>query len=398
MLRSPLLIVADENIPYVRQAFGPFGEVRLVPGREISAAHVRGADALLVRSVTRVDRALLDGSSVRFVGTATIGTDHVDRAWLRARGVAFAHAPGSNASSVVEYVLAALLRLSVRQGRALRGRTVGIVGCGNIGGRLARRLPALGVRVLRNDPPLAEAAERRGEPHPFVPLEALLSDADVVTLHVPLTREGPHATRGLFGAEALRRMRPDAWLVNTARGPVVSNAALLDAIAAGRPAATVLDVWEGEPNPDPDLIRRVDLGTPHIAGYSYDGKVRGTVMLYRAFVERFGLPDVWEPEEAFASGPDDRLRLTPPETPRPETEWLDAVARQMYDLEADDRRFRRILNRPPDERGAYFTRLRKTYPRRRAFTRHTMAAAPVPPAFRPALTEGLGVRLVGPQR
>ncbi|WP_457651351.1 4-phosphoerythronate dehydrogenase [Rhodocaloribacter sp.] len=394
MPRSSLLIVADENIPFVREAFGSFGEVRLVPGREIVGAHVREADALLVRSVTRVDRALLGGSAVRFVGTATIGTDHVDRSWLRAHGVAFAHAPGSNATSVVEYVVAALFRLSVRRGRELRGRTVGIVGCGHIGGRLARRLPALGVRVLRNDPPRAEAAERRGEPHPFVPLDALLAAADVVTLHVPLTREGPHATRGLIGAEALRRMRPGAWLVNTARGPVVSNAALLDALATGRPGAAVLDVWEGEPNPDPELIRRVDLGTPHIAGYSYDGKVRGTVMLYRAFIGHFGLPDVWEAERAFAAGPGDRLRLRPPEGALPETEWLDAVARQMYDLEADDRRFRRILTVPPEERGAYFSRLRKTYPRRRAFTRHVIAEKDVPPAFREALTDGLGVRLV----
>lgn len=393
MSRSPLLIVADENIPFVREAFGTYGEVRLFPGRAITAAHVRAADVLLVRSVTRVDRALLDGSSVRFVGAATTGTDHVDRAWLRARGVAFAHAPGANATSVVEYVLAALLRLSVRRRRALRGRTVGIVGCGNIGGRLARRLPALGVRVLRNDPPLAEAAERRGEPHPFVPLDAVLAAADVVTLHVPLTREGPHATRGLIGAEALRRMRSGVWLVNTARGPVVSNAALLDALAAGRPAATVLDVWEGEPNPDPELIRRVDLATPHIAGYSYDGKVTGTVMLYRAFLAHFGLPDVWETEAAFAAGPEDRLRLTPPEDALPETEWLDAVARQMYDLEADDRRFRRIPGLPSDERGAYFSRLRKTYPRRRAFARHVIAEKDVPPVYREALADGLGVRL-----
>ena len=391
-------IVADENIPFIREAFGAYGDVRCVPGHEIDAALVHDADALLVRSVTRVDRALLEGSRVRFVGTATIGTDHVDLAWLRGAGVAFAHAPGSNAASVVEYVLAALFRLSVRTGRPLRGRTVGIVGCGNIGGRLARRLPALGARVLRNDPPRAEAAVRRGEPHPFVPLEAVLSNADVVTLHVPLTREGPHATAGLIGTEALQRMRSDAWLVNTARGPVVSNAALLDAHARRRPAATVLDVWENEPNPDPKLIRRVDLGTPHIAGYSYDGKVTGTVMLYRAFIRHFGLPDVWEAERAFAAGSEDRLLLTSPDPALSETEWLDAVIRQMYDIEADDRRFRRILPVPPEEKGAYFTHLRKTYPRRRAFARHMIAAMEVPEACREALTDGLGVRLLRAQR
>ncbi len=390
MPASPLRILADENIPMAREAFGGLGVVRLAPGRALTPEAVREADVLLVRSVTRVDAALVEGSALRFVGSATIGTDHVDGAALRARGIAFAHAPGSNAESVVEYVLAALLRLAAARGASLRGKTAGIVGCGAIGGRLAAQLPAFGLRVLKNDPPLAE----RAGPQDFVTLEALLAAADVVTLHVPLTREGRHATHHFLDGAALRRMQPGAWLLNTARGAVVSNAALLAALAEGRPGAAVLDVWEGEPSPDPALLRRVDLATPHVAGYSYDGKVQGTVMLYRALAAHLGLPPAWDAEAAFAPGPDDRLALDPPDPSLSETAWLDALVRQMYDLAADDARLRRLLTLPSGERAAFFNDLRKHYPRRRAFARHTLPRRAVPPACRAAVEYGLRVRLV----
>ncbi|GIV61915.1 MAG: erythronate-4-phosphate dehydrogenase [Rhodothermaceae bacterium] len=386
-------ILADENIPFVREAFGRHGEVRLAAGRTLSREDVSRSDVLLVRSVTRVDAALLAGTPVRFVGTATIGTDHVDVAWLREQGIAFAHAPGSNAESVVEYVLAALLRLAVRRGVALRGRTAGVVGCGHIGSRLARRLRGLGMKVLLNDPPRAEAAERAGETHPFVPLDDLLTAAEVLSLHVPLTRSGRHATHHLIAAEALGRMRSGAWLINTARGGVVEESALRRAREEGRPGGVVLDVWEGEPAPDPVLIERVDLGTPHIAGYSYDGKVAGTAMIYRAFVAHFGLAPAWDPEPALAPGPGDRLDLVPPDPGLDETAWLDEVVRQMYDIEADDRRFRPLAHLGPEERAARFTALRKTYPRRRAFRRHRLPLAAVPEPYRGPLTEGLGVGL-----
>lgn len=383
--------VVDENIPFAEQAFAGFGEVVLRPGRQIEPADVHDADVLLVRSVTRVDAALLAGSRVRMVGSATIGTDHVDRAYLDARGIGFAHAPGSNADSVVEYVLAVLLRLAVRRGVVLRGRTVGVVGCGQIGERLAQRLPALGLRVLRNDPPLAEAAEAGGRPHGFVSLARVLDEADIVTLHVPLTREGPHATHHLFGAGMLRRLQPEAWLLNAARGPAIERAALLEALRAGRPGAVVLDVWEGEPDPDPGLLRRVDLATPHIAGYSYDGKVKGTEMLYEAVAAFFGSDPGWTAEAARAPAPTDRLALLPPDPSLPETDWLDQLVRQLYDVGADDARLRALLDLPPSERVAGFIRLRKEYPRRRAFERHYLPDAFVPEAYRPAVREGLRV-------
>ncbi|ARA93502.1 erythronate-4-phosphate dehydrogenase [Rhodothermaceae bacterium RA] len=387
-------ILADENIPFVQEAFGTLGTVRTRPGRQITRADLASTDVLLVRSVTPVNAALLEGTPVRFVGSATIGTDHVDLDYLAQRGIAFAHAPGSNAESVVEYVLAALYVLARRHDRPLRGQTVGIVGCGNIGGRLAQRLPALGAAVLCCDPPRAEQAEREGRPHAYRPLAEVLAAADVVTVHVPFTRTGPHPTYHLLNAETLRQMPAQAWLLNTSRGAVVDNPALRAAREAGHLGGVVLDVWEGEPEPDVALLRRVDLATPHIAGYSYDGKVAGTRMLYDAVTAHFGLEASWTAEAELAAGPEDRLALTPPATDRPEAEWMHALIRQMYDIEADDARMRRLAELPAVERAATFTALRKHYPRRRTFALHTLPGAAVPPAYRTAVAEGLRVRLV----
>lgn len=393
-LSPTLRILADENIPLVREAFGCLGTVRLVPGRAITPEDVRDADVLLVRSVTRVDAALIAGSSLRFVGSATIGTDHIDHAALQAQGVPFAHAPGSNAESVVEYVLTALLRLSTLRGEALRGKTVGIVGCGNIGGRLAERLTAFGVTVLKNDPPLAEQAEQHGEDHDFVALADVLAGADVVTLHVPLTRDGAQATHHLFDKTTLDRLKPGAWLLNSSRGAIVSNTALYDVMRQGRPGAVVLDVWENEPTPMPELLRRVDFATPHIAGYSYDGKAQGTVMLYRALLRRLDLSPAWDEQTALDAGPEDDLVLHAPDPVLSETAWLDALAHQMYDLSADDARLRDLLKQPPEEHGAFFSALRKHYPRRRTFRLHTLARRAVPDAYQAVVERGLRVPLM----
>lgn len=389
---STLHILADENIPLVKDAFGPLGRVRTKPGRAINAYDIANADVLLVRSVTPVGPELLEGHTIRFVGSATIGTDHIDQAYLRERNIAFAHAPASNADSVADYVIAALVRLAVQKRQPLRGRTVGIVGCGNIGGRLVRRLPALGLRVLTNDPPRAEHAEAAGESHDFVPLDRVLAEADCITLHVPLTRDGPHATHHLFDEQTLRRMKSDAWLINTSRGPVVDNAALTRVLADRHLGAAALDVWEDEPTPDPALLRQVDLATPHIAGYAYDGKVRGTVMLYKALCAHLNVEPTWTPDAALAPRSRDELFVPPPDPALPETDWFHHAIRPMYDIAADDRRLRQIIDQPLEERGAYFSRLRKTYPRRREFSRFVVPASAVPAANRTAVTTGLNLR------
>jgi erythronate-4-phosphate dehydrogenase len=359
-------IVADENIPFVREAFSPMGDVRLVHGRRITPDTVRDAELLLVRSITKVNAALLEGSAVRFVATATIGTDHVDEAFLRQAGIDFASAPGSNANSVAEYIVAALLELAERRGLRLEGMRLGVVGVGNVGRRVEAKARALGMRVLLNDPPLQRATN---DPK-YRPLEELL-DADALTFHVPLQREGPDATRHMIDATFLDRLRPDAILLNTSRGAVADNAALLDALRRGRTGPVVLDVWEGEPNLRVELLERAALGTPHIAGYSFDGKVNGAEMIYRAACRFLGREPEWRPADGMPP-PDVPSITLPGETPDVEGALREAV-RRVYSIERDDAALRHTATLPSPERGPAFDRLRKEYPRRREFQNTTVA-------------------------
>lgn len=377
----------------MKEAFGSLGTVRTRPGREIEPADVRGVDVLLVRSVTSVGPALLEGSGVQFVGSATIGTDHVDRAYLEKEGIAFAHAPGANAPSVADYVVVALLALARQKTTRLTDRTVGVIGCGNIGGRLAQRLSAMGMRVLCNDPPLAAAAEANGSPHSFVDLDTILSEVDVLTLHVPLTKAGSHPTHHLIDADVLRRLKEGTWVINTSRGSVVDGEALRHAITRGPVEAAVLDVWEKEPTPRPDLIEAVDLATPHIAGYAYEGKVRATAMLYEAFCNHADIEPRWNPETTMET-PARGERCCRPADPRlPETDWLYVVARQGYDLRGDDAQLRELLDCPPGEFGAAFSRLRTGYRRRHELQQYTIRRTAVPSAYIRSVKDGLTIQL-----
>jgi erythronate-4-phosphate dehydrogenase len=357
-------IIADENIPAVAQAFATLGEVTLLPGRSLRARDVRAADVLLVRSVTRVGRELLDGSRVRFVASATIGFDHIDQDYLRSRSIGFATAPGSNATSAAEYVVSALLALGERAGVALPGRRIGIVGCGNVGSRVRARLAALGCECLVNDPPLRE----RGGHADFVALEELLQ-ADIISVHVPLERAGPHPTWHLIDGAFLRRMRPGAVLINTARGAVVDNAALDAVLSERRDLRVVLDVWEGEPAIAAPLLEKVALGTAHIAGYSLDGKLRGTEMIYRAVCNHFGYTSRWNAADTLPAAETLDLR----DGARGDAfERLREAVFRVYDIRADDARLRGLLRLAPNERPAAFDRLRKDYRARREFAPTTV--------------------------
>ena len=391
-----LRIVADQDIVAAEAAFGPLGRLTLLPASAITPTTVADADVLLVRSVTTVGAAFARLPDLRFVGTATIGTDHLDVETLRAAGIAVHHAPASNADSVVEYVIAALLELAVLRGAPLQGRVVGIVGCGNIGSRLAQRLPPLGCTVLRNDPALAEQADDEGREHEYFPLAHVLEVADVVSLHVPFTRAGAHPTHHLLGARELALMQEHAWLLNTARGAVVDNAALRASLERGALAAAVLDVWEHEPRLDRELMALTALATPHVAGHSFDGKLNGTVMLHDALVRAFELESRWDPVEAAAAAPGDRLMLEPAATPTTdaggETRWLHALVEQMYPIAADDARMRNELSGLPAAAVPdAFQALRRDYPRRRTFARHVLAQSAVPAGLGAAVREGLGV-------
>ena len=355
--------VVDENIPFAREAFSHLGSVTLLPGRAITRETLRDADALIVRSVTKIDAALLDGTNVQFVGTATTGVEHIDREYLAARNIAFAAALGCNANAVAEYVLTVLLVTAHAKGLSLSGKTLGIIGAGRIGSLVATKAPALGLRTLLHDPPLARST---GDGR-YRPLAEILQ-ADFVTLHVPLTYDGPDATFHLIGADELAHMTPSAILINTARGEVVDNTALLEALTEGTIAGAVMDVWEGEPAIDWDLLDRVTLGTPHIAGYSSDGKINGTVMVYHACCGFWGIEPVWAPPDPPAAPPPGSLpHLAFDATGKDFQTLAHDILTTLYDLPADHARMRDILVVPEPLRPQAFDQLRRDYPHRREF-------------------------------
>ncbi|HTR82273.1 MAG TPA: 4-phosphoerythronate dehydrogenase [Bacteroidota bacterium] len=358
-------VVVDKKNPLVAEAFEQFGEVRALATREITKETVRDADIIVIRSETKVTKDLLEGSCVKFVATATIGTDHVDLEYLRTRGIGFANAPGSNANSVAEYFVAALLSLAQTKGFSLSGKTLGVVGVGNVGSKIVRNGKALGMRVLLNDPPLARATH---DPS-YLPLDDLM-DADFISLHVPFTKTGPDRTHHLFDKLRLEKMKKGAVLINTARGPVVDGAALKDAIVRGRLGAVVLDVWEGEPVIDVDLLDKIDIGTPHIAGYSFDGKLSAVKMTYTAACNFFGQPVSWTPGQNLPKPAVERI-VVDPDNGSPEA-ILKKIVSQCYDIECDSRTLRGIGAVPAEERGWFFKNLRSQYRVRREFFNTTV--------------------------
>ena len=353
-------IVADENIPYVREAFGSLGRVDLVAGRAVTAALLKEADLLLVRSVTRVNEHLLAGSSVKFVATATIGTDHVDEGFLARHGITFASAAGSNSNSVSEYITAALLVLARRKGFTLAGKTIGVVGVGNVGSKVACKCRQLGLAVLKNDPPLR--AQTGSDEYRELP--ELLEACDVLTVHVPLTTGGRWPTHHMVNESLLARLKPGAFLFNSSRGAVVDEAAMKQALKAGRLAGAVLDVWEHEPNLDAELLKLAELGTPHIAGYSFDGKVNGTEMIYHAACKFLGVTPTWVPKAVLPAPVVPLVSLTG--SGDFEADLL-SVIRRVYDIESDDARLRELLGMAGPERPKHFDLLRKHYQVRREF-------------------------------
>ena len=285
-------IVADQDIFAVEPLFAPLGELVLLPGRSISRRDIIDADALLVRSFLPVDRSLLAGTAVKFAGTATSGTDHMDVDWLREAGIALAHTRGANANAVVEYCLGALAGLVLERRIDRSARSIGIIGAGEIGSRLARRMNALGYAVTVCDPPLAQAG---GSDFDYQPMEAALN-CEIVSLHVPLSIQGPHATAGLLDANALAQLPPGAVLLNASRGGVVDERALLARLAQGDALHCVIDVWENEPRINAALASKASLATPHIAGYSEQAKWAAGKLLARQLARHFDLPESAEPE------------------------------------------------------------------------------------------------------
>lgn len=352
-----MLIVADENIPLLDAFFAGFGDIRRVPGRSIDRATVEQADVLLVRSVTNVNRALLEGSKVRFVGTCTIGTDHLDLDYFNEAGICWSSAPGCNARGVVDYVLGSLMSLAEIEGADLTQRTYGVVGAGEVGGRLIKVLKGLGWNVKVCDPP-RQAAEG-GE---YVSLEQIIEQCDVISLHTPLTRSGDSATWHLFDQQRLQQLKQGAWLINAARGPVVDNVALREVLLEREDLQAVLDVWEKEPEVDPALAELCVLATPHIAGYSLDGKQRGTAQIYQAYCAFSGQPAAIQLSDLLPATWLSEVSLHGDSDPA----WaLAMLCRGVYDPRRDDADFRRSLVGNVAEQRSAFDALRKQYPVRR---------------------------------
>jgi erythronate-4-phosphate dehydrogenase len=344
-------IVADHKIPFLKGALEGAASMVYLPGGEISRRDIMDADALITRTRTRCDRSLLEGTKVKFIASATIGYDHIDTVFCREAGIGWTSAPGCNASSVRQYMVSALLYLAVSRGLDLTKLTLGVVGVGNVGSRVAAAAEILGMKVLINDPPRA----RREGWDAFVSLEEILERSDVITLHVPLNRGGEDNTYRMVDKRFMERIRPGSILVNTSRGGVVSERDLIRGIEGGKLSGVILDVFENEPVINLELLKMTTLATPHIAGYSLDGKANGTGMAVRAVSKAFALGmDDWEPDRIPMPEETDLLADA---GSRERTELLWEIYRATYDITVDDSR----LKDNPDA----FESLRGNYPLRR---------------------------------
>jgi erythronate-4-phosphate dehydrogenase len=353
-------IVADANIPFVKECFSSIGEVTVVGGREITPGIVADADVLLVRSITPVDETLLAGSKVRFVATATIGFDHVDTDFLARNNIGFASAPGSNANSAAEYIIAGLLEIGQRYALDLEDRSIGVIGVGNVGSRVAKKCAAMGMDVYLNDPPL----KRQTGDKKYLPLERLY-DCDFITLHTPLTFDGPDRTYHLADEKFFKSLKERCVFLNASRGGVVDSRALKSAISSGRLRAVVLDVWENEPDIDVELLKMIDIGTPHIAGYSLDGKIAGMIMIYKAACKYFAVEPKFDIKDFLPAPAVPEFKVNPNITS--EQNILLTAVQKIYRIDKDDTRLRHVLDKPLENRDKHFDNLRKNYPVRREF-------------------------------
>ncbi|RUO30490.1 4-phosphoerythronate dehydrogenase [Aliidiomarina sanyensis] len=346
----------DENLLAAESLFGAWGELQFFSGREIPRDLLVKAEVLLVRSTTSVDASVLsDAPHLRFVGTATIGSEHIDQAALISQGIKFSNAPGCNAIAVAEYVLAAILTPEVRQGRDWRGKKAVIIGAGNTGSATGRRLAALGMDVCYVDPFLAAGHDSRC----FGGMQ-MIERADLVSLHVPYTQDGAHPTHHMFDGTVLNSMRSDAVLLNASRGAVIDNQALF-ALLQKEPRTVVLDVWEGEPEVLAPLVPHITIATPHIAGHSVEGKVRGSYMLYDVLHAEFQLTDEKIPLNKVL--PQLALEGGRWETEMDAPDFIDRVTDavlSIYDPRVDDQQFRARGQTPEG-----FDELRKQYKKRR---------------------------------
>lgn len=354
-------IVVDENISFGKEAFENLGNVELIHGRKITNENLINADALVVRSITNVNENLLVNTKIKFVGTATIGTDHIDKEYLSKNNIRFAYAPGCNSFAVTEYVYSAITYLSNKYGLNIEEMSIGIIGYGNIGTKVAAVADALGVKVVINDPPL----QRFNKEKKFFSLEEALK-CDIVTFHVPLNLDGIDKTVHLLNENNISLIRENAILINASRGPVVDNNTLKNRLKKEKNIFVVLDVWEKEPDYDLELMELIEIGTPHIAGYSFEGKVNGTKMIYEQLCKFLKAKQTWEPKL-----PDVEDNIISLEEKEKSIEILTAIFNKSYRIKNDDLLMRGASSFSRDEKITHFDSLRKNYNLRRELINYT---------------------------
>lgn len=342
-------IVADNKIPFLKGVFEPYAEVVYLPGKETTAETVKDADAIITRTRTICNEALLKDSSVKVIATATIGFDHIDTAWVESAGIRWANAPGCNSWSVKQYIASVLCTLAIRHGLRFDELTLGVVGVGNVGSKVASVGRALGMKVLLNDPPRA----RREGSDGFVSLDSIISSCDIVTVHVPLTKEGEDSTFHLFDEARLAAMKPAQFLINSSRGPVVDNRALKAALGKKALKGAVLDVWEGEPDLDPEFVAMLDITTPHIAGYSADGKANGTTMSVRTVARTLGIKELENWSADGIPAPEQALEFALDAAGKTRQEVLAEAILHTYDVRVDSSKLRANLGQFEKLRGDY---------------------------------------------
>jgi erythronate-4-phosphate dehydrogenase len=346
-------IVADINIPFLKGVLEPFAEVVYLPGKDIIAEVIKDADALIIRTRTNCNAELLEGSAVKFIATATIGFDHIDTDYCASRGIKWTNAPGCNSGSVMQYMATALAHLSEKYSFDYKDKTMGIVGVGNVGTKVARLATILGMNVLLNDPPRM----RKEEKEDFVSLKEIQKKADIISFHVPLNKKGPDKTYHLFDEHFLEGIKAGTIIMNTSRGKVVKTEALKKGLKKEKIKAAVVDVWEKEPDIDTELLQLVDIGTPHIAGYSTDGKAMGTALSVQAISRFFGFGlDNWYLEN-IPSVSNKEIKMDCRGLSRQEI--VNKAILATYDLLKDDT----TLRNSPET----FEKQREKYPVRREF-------------------------------
>lgn len=357
-MKKKIKIIADNKIPFLKGALEPFADVIYLPGKEISPDQIRDADALIIRTRTKCNKDLLEGSKIRFIATATIGFDHIDTEYCQLKNIAWENAPGCNSSSVEQYVLSSLINISLKKKLNLAGSTIGIVGVGHVGTKIERIAKVLGMNILLNDPP----RQRNEGDSEFVSLKKIKDNSDIISFHVPLTMTGQDKTYHLVDKMFLNSLGKRVYLINTSRGEVIDEKALKEFIGPDRSGAVVLDVWENEPLIDRGLLEMADIATPHIAGYSLDGKANGTQMSIRSLSRFFNLGlDSWS-VDSLPLPAESRINIDA--DGRSSESIISEVVLRTYNVLDDDANFRKSPGS--------FEEQREHYPPRREFGAFTV--------------------------